>query len=484
MSLLVLIGVGLIVWWLVRQTWSFPGQFATLFTLTQRPVTLMSVFTGRFRVLGWFKERQVLLVFQRPGRNRPGYLVVAMQTTVPDRSIVEARPDGSAAPDRDLERALFVLEGKHALRLDVGDGWLRATWMPAGFTIFPGSFDASKWSEVLENMRVTVERLEAGEPGTVAKEPPAPEATASGPPPTEPVAPSAPATVAPDWHVGITGTPFTRERPRGLRVFKAIGTLVLVAGLSTLAASVPLFAVNTSQVAAFTRVMVLLGAILIATGVATRYVSATSRALLINEGEPDADVERTPFGGWLWLLLATLVLLPIWMLDRLRPLASLSRDMLIFLDQQGLWPQLDADQSMSGLILVPVAAVLSVPTFDAVVAVGVTLGAVLLVVLLATRSPRFPRAYLAFAVLLVGLVIASQAATGAAIEAGRIVEGELDASLESQQARAAIARYGQVLQDSAVVLLVVAVGFGLWTLALFTSRRVQTTFASPADHGS
>lgn len=482
MSLLVLVGVGLLVWWLLRQTSSFPGQFATLLTLPQRPVTATSYFTGRFRVLGWFKERQVLLVFQRPGRHRPGYLVAAMQTTVPDQSIVQSRPDGSAAPDRDLERALFVLEGKHALRLDVGDGWLRATWMPAGFTIFPGSFDASKWNEVLENMRVTVERLEAA---AVAKEPPAPEVTASEPPQTPPAARSAPVTVAPDWQVGLTGRPLTRERTRGLRVFKALGTLVLSAGLSMLVASVPLLVVNASQVATFARVAVLLAAILIATGAATRYVSTTSRALLINEGDHDGSVERTPFGGWLWLLLATLVLLPIWMLDRLRPLAALWRDILTFMDQQGVWDQLGAG-GMSGLVFLPVAAVLSVPALDAAVAVGVALGAVLLIVLLVTRNPRFPRAYLAFAVLLVGLVIASQVATGAAIEAGRIIESKVDASTESQQARAAIASYGQLLQDSALVLLIVAVGLGLWTLALFTSRRIHTTFAPPpgeADGG-
>jgi hypothetical protein len=48
--------------------------------------------------------------------------------------------------------------------------------------------------------------------------------------------------------------------------------------------------------------------------------------------------------------------------------------------------------------------------------------------------------------------------------------------------RVASARYILVLQRAASGLLLVAVSFALWTPLLFTSERVQTTFAEPSVH--
>jgi hypothetical protein len=204
--------------------------------------------------------------------------------------------------------------------------------------------------------------------------------------------------------------------------------------------------------------------------------------LLINEREPSADAARTPFGGWLWGLLVTLLVLPAWMVVRVAPLVPLWQDMLGFLDEHDVWSAAEAAQEFSGVVLLPVFAVLALPALEAAVACSLVIGVIVLVPLLVTASPAFPRSFLGFVLLMAGLAISTQVATGATLEAGRLLESALRPGPEAEAVRVASARYILVLQRAASGLLLVAVSFALWTPLLFTSERVQTTFAEPSVH--
>jgi hypothetical protein len=57
--------------------------------------------------------------------------------------------------------ALEVLAHRHSLALVLSDGWLRATWTPIGFFIFPGRFEPEKWQEVLAHMLALAKSMEA-----------------------------------------------------------------------------------------------------------------------------------------------------------------------------------------------------------------------------------------------------------------------------------------------------------------------------------
>ena len=68
--------------------------------------------------------------------------------------------DEIETPGEGQVRALVTLAG-HDLVLNVEEGWLKALWRPQGFVIFPGSFSAEKWRQVLEAMHAVALSLEA-----------------------------------------------------------------------------------------------------------------------------------------------------------------------------------------------------------------------------------------------------------------------------------------------------------------------------------
>ncbi|HSC28192.1 MAG TPA: hypothetical protein VLD67_13015 [Vicinamibacterales bacterium] len=159
MVLLYVMALGFVGWYLTRHITSFVTEFAQLLAHAERRGVLGSYLSGRSSVAGDYEGRAVTMEFQRADEYTVGYVVVAMKVNAPDQLIVQARLP-SAEPDRDLEKALFALEARHELRVDVENGWLRARWEPAGFFIFPGRFDRARWIDVLTNMSVTASSLE------------------------------------------------------------------------------------------------------------------------------------------------------------------------------------------------------------------------------------------------------------------------------------------------------------------------------------
>ena len=80
---------------------------------------------------------------------------LAMQTS-------DARAAEAWLATPEVRTAVDALVGRHNLSLTVDGGWLRVTWMPIGFFIFPGRFDAEKWHDVLANMLALAVTLDDG----------------------------------------------------------------------------------------------------------------------------------------------------------------------------------------------------------------------------------------------------------------------------------------------------------------------------------
>lgn len=159
--LFALVVCGWVGWLLTRHIVRFPIEFARLLDRAERRSGLGSLFGGRSRGTGEYQGRPVELLFQWPSEPQPGSATVSMRAVAPDQDPIRLHPrNGSGVADRELERALFALEGKHGLVLAVADGWLHATWQPVGFFIFPGRFDGARWREILAGLSVVAARLE------------------------------------------------------------------------------------------------------------------------------------------------------------------------------------------------------------------------------------------------------------------------------------------------------------------------------------
>jgi hypothetical protein len=160
-ALIVLVVLGFLVWKLWAPGLAFVPGFAALLEQPAGESGLWPFLKGVERVGGQYGARPVvLIVHHKRGKNTLGYLTVAMQ-------LQHARATGSVsdAPREQLREptareAWDQLELRHELKLSLGDGWLRATWQPGGFMIFPGRFEPERWRSVLRSMHAVIASLE------------------------------------------------------------------------------------------------------------------------------------------------------------------------------------------------------------------------------------------------------------------------------------------------------------------------------------
>jgi hypothetical protein len=81
----------------------------------------------------------------------------AFDPPVLDAGGLRQRIDPGAARE-----AMDLLEGREALRLSFEHGWIKATWMPVGFFVFPGRFVADRWRTILRAMQTIAASIEHG----------------------------------------------------------------------------------------------------------------------------------------------------------------------------------------------------------------------------------------------------------------------------------------------------------------------------------
>jgi hypothetical protein len=260
----------------------------------------------------------------------------------------------------------------------------------------------------------------------------------------------------------------------GVSQLAAAASLLVAGGplLSTLASAAP-----ASAVRAIATVVVEAAAVFIVAGVAAMYLSRPRPPLLPNERTP-LTAARPHVGGWLIALAFVLAALPVWLVVRLAPFLAEWRRVGTLLTNADLWR--GANASMSGLVLMPIAAALTPPFVELATLAAFVVASVLLIALLLLRSRRFPRLYLVCAVLLSALAAASTLGAAAAHTAAQAIEPLIAQTRgrpqEYAQVRGAFDRYTALVASTAPPLAWTLLGYLIWVPPILVSRRARSTF--------
>ena len=264
---------------------------------------------------------------------------------------------------------------------------------------------------------------------------------------------------------------------------RSVARMMLLAGVSALVAGIPMYGmISESPVArAIAGVVFQLSGVLMISGAAAMYLLRAGGPTLPNERLTTADADRPDVGGLLIGLAIVLVALPVWLLLILQPFLAEWNVVARLLAASGIWQ--GANANMSGVILVPLAGALTPPFFELAALFAFVVASAVLLVLLLSRSRRFPRIYIVCGVLLSALVIASVRGAAAAMMAGDAVRQLIESASaeESAQLMDGLTRYTSIVGSTAPVLAWALCAYLAWVPAMIFSRRVWTTFATSAD---
>ena len=260
---------------------------------------------------------------------------------------------------------------------------------------------------------------------------------------------------------------------------RAIARAMLFGGVAMLLAAIPAFGLLSPGVPrAIAGVLLQVAAAFLVGGAAATYLSHTRGTLLPNERVTTAATQRPAVGGWLMALGVTLAAAPVWLLVRMQPFLAEWRRVLELASAPGLWE--NANQNMSGVVLMPIAAALTPPFFELAALIGFVVSSLIPLPLLLSRSPRFPRVYVVCAVLLTAMVVASMRGAAAAALASDALRQLIDTTSanarEAASLRQVLERYSIVF-STAPALLWTLLAYVLWIPAVFSSARAGTTFA-------
>jgi len=267
-------------------------------------------------------------------------------------------------------------------------------------------------------------------------------------------------------------------------LLRAVAAVMLLAGVSVLVAGGAASGMPTGSPAVRTiaGIVLQLGLVFVVAGAAAIYLSRPRGLLLPNERATTSEAGRPAIGGWLMALAVALVALPVWLVLRLLPFLAEWPRVIEFLASSGL--REGAKSSAGGFILVPLAGALTPPLFELAAVLAFVVVSAAFLLLLLSRSQRFPRLYLVSVVLLSALVIASVRGADAAQLAGeavhRLMEGSSGNVEESAQVREGLTRYTGIVGTTATVLVWTLCGYLVWVPGLIFSRRAQETFANSA----
>ncbi|MEO7602273.1 MAG: DUF2569 family protein [Sphingomicrobium sp.] len=268
-------------------------------------------------------------------------------------------------------------------------------------------------------------------------------------------------------------------------VLRLVATIMLFAGVSALVAGGFLFGLPTGIPVLKMIVGIIIqiaGLFAIAGGVAT-FLSRSRRPLLPNEQMTATGDERPAVGGWLLLLALALVALPIGLVLSVQEFLAGWSELTRFLDSAGLWE--GANANMSGVVLIPLAGALSPALLEWSALAMFIIASVILLLSLFARSPGFPRAYLAWGVLLAAVVIACVRSADAVMATGQALQPYLAAENgavdETAVARDAIGRYAAIVGSTASFMVWALCFYLIWLPAILFSRRARATFAPSAQ---
>jgi hypothetical protein len=274
-----------------------------------------------------------------------------------------------------------------------------------------------------------------------------------------------------------------------LWVLRLVATVMLFAGLAALAAGGFLFGLPAGIPVLKMIVGVIIeiaGVFAIAGGIAI-FLSRSRRQLLPNEQMTASGDERPAVGGWLIVLALALVALPIGLVLSAQKFLSGWSELTGFLDAAGLWAGVweGANANMSGVVLIPLAGALAPALLEWAALAMFIIAPVILLLSLSVRSPGFPRAFLAWGVLLAAVVIACVRSADAVTATGQALQHYLAAGNgavdETAALREGIGRYAAIVGSTASVLVWALCFYLVWLPAILFSRRARTTFAPAAQ---
>ena len=243
------------------------------------------------------------------------------------------------------------------------------------------------------------------------------------------------------------------------RLIRFVATLLALAGLAALAASASALTLLSHNSAArpLVAIVVQTAIVCLVGGAAALYASRTRRHC------PGDDAAPSAIGIVGWIVAAGLVALPAWMVLRMQPFLASWRETVALGAGSRMWD--DASSSAGGMVLVPVAIVLTPPVVELLTVAAFVLTSIALLICLVRRRPSLPRWYTAWIVILAALVVASARGATAASQAALVVERALDRSDrradEIAQVRAFVGRYTGDVNAAAAVLA--------WTLGGYAS---------------
>ncbi len=200
-----------------------------------------------------------------------------------------------------------------------------------------------------------------------------------------------------------------------------------------------------------------------------------SIAVVLSRARVDSLRRKTLGGGRLLLFLTTLVVLPFLLWIDLDPLLQFWREVWAKAEEWGLWEQ---GAGMGAWILVPIAAVLSIPFFVLLAAFTAALSCALLLALRLVRSAHLLRV-LVLGVILTGTLLVAGYVGAAATErlspsVEKLIRDTADPEgVEQERALAALRRYKSVTRESAATILWAWVGLAVWLPILAKAERQE-----------
>lgn len=262
---------------------------------------------------------------------------------------------------------------------------------------------------------------------------------------------------------------------------RTAASVMVFGGGAVLVAGVPAYGLLAGSAAASAILLIVLeaGVALIVGGAAAGSLTRLNRRPCLPNERASRLAERPALGGWLWLLAAALVIVPAGLVVATRRFQTEWGRVADLLAMPGLWD--GANANMSGVILVPLAGLLTPPLLELLALVSFVAASLVLLPLLMARSPRFPRHYLVCLLLLTSWVVAAgrgAAAAHLAVDAiVPLVDGSNGSPEELATVRDIIGRYTAVVNGTMPALVWTWCGYAAWMPGLLLSRRARTTFA-------
>jgi hypothetical protein len=255
------------------------------------------------------------------------------------------------------------------------------------------------------------------------------------------------------------------------RALRLASTALVFAGVALFVAGIPVLPAASGTPRDILMVVLQIGAVLVLFGFAA--IRAARRPPLSPEADAADVTDGARLGGWMLLLAVALVAVPVWLLVRLQPFLSEWRVVGGLLASSELWR--NANANMSGVVLLPLFAALTPPFIQLAALAAFVVSSAVLLLLLATKSPRFSRLFVATVLVLTALVVASARGASAVSKTADALQPFIEESKsrpqEYAEIRGIVDRYMAAVKPTAAALGWAGLGYAIWIPPLILSAR-------------